>query len=116
MIVTIARYVSCCLFGACIVAYGPDLWSEWRWRRVDRVARRKIAEAYRQIDVMLEDMEHARSLGRDEALDVVSTIRILDGVLDPPIPARQRGWHPTDGTTPPSWEAYASVLDSRGKK
>ena len=100
MIVTIARYVSCILFGACLMAYGPQLWSEWRWRKVDRVIHLEERASELEFEALLSRMDY-----RDKMV-----------VLNPPLRSVYRPWHPTDGTTPPSWEAYASVLDSRGKK
>ena len=85
--VVVARYVSCILFGACLMAYGPQLWSEWRWRKVDRVIRLEERAQELEFEALVSRMDHRKSV-----------------------------CHPTDGTTPPSWEAYASVLNSRGRK
>ena len=78
------------------MAYGPQLWSEWRWRKVDRVIRLEERALELEFEALVSRMDHRKSVWQTTS------------------PAR--AWHPSDGTTPPSWEAYASVLNSRVKK
>ena len=96
MIVIVARYVSCILFGACIVGYGPSLWSDWRWRHVNRALKRSQAESHRQVMELVEEMRYrkgVREAGDDEYHGAWS---VVDG--EPATP-----WHPSNGTPPPEY-------------
>jgi len=62
VVVVIARYVSCILFGVCIMAYGPQLWSEWRWRKVDRVIRREDRIAEMEFRALLDQMDYRQGV------------------------------------------------------
>ena len=94
------------------MAYGPQLLSEWRWRKVSRAFYYSQLETKRQMQELIEEMDHARKIGRDEVIDQVSTIRILDGVLDPPIPARQSDWKPEEDEYLLTPEQAREVLES----